>query len=326
MKISFNNGTGLLPTGYGYANFKLMTNLTKLGYSVMTNKIPANVEINFIQPHHYQFFDDKSLKIGYTPWESTMLPTNEGDWIEPMLGCDEIWAPNQFTKNIFEDHGIKDVKVFHHGIDDTFSPRGRSLNYKLRFLHVGHPALRKGLTETVEAFLDLFAGNNDVELVIKGYKNSDKHYPLPEACYTEPNIKVILSNLNYTEMADLYASCHVMLYPSWGEGFGLMPLQAMATGMPAIFTSGWADYQYLADDLAIKSELSMHPWQETHPGMMFKPDMTDFKEKIMMVYNNPQQYLSEFEIKSHEIHRDWSWSTKVDKFFTEFTERNHLSK
>lgn len=324
MKISFNNGTGLLPTGYGYANFKLMTNLTKLDYSVMTNKIPADVEVNFIQPHLYRFFDDRSFKVGYTPWESTMLPTADGDWIKPMLECNEVWAPNQFTKNIFEDHGVPDVKVFHHGVDDTFAPRERNIRYKLRFLHVGHPALRKGLTETVEAFLDLFAGNDDVELVVKGYKNSNKHYELPEAVYKEPNIKVILDNLNYTEMADLYGSCHALLYPSWGEGFGLIPLQAMATGMPAIFTSGWADYQYLADDLAIKSELSMHPWQDVHPGMMFKPDMDDFKKNILKVYNNPEQYLREFEIKSHEIHKDWTWLGIVEKFMNEFKERNNL--
>jgi glycosyltransferase involved in cell wall biosynthesis len=321
MKISFNNGTGLLPTGYGYANFKLMTNLTKLGYSVMTNKIPADVEINFIQPHLYQFFDDKSIRVGYTPWESTLLPSDEGDWIEPMQNCHEVWAPNHFTKNVFEENGVKDVKVFSHGVDDTFSPRERSLKYKLRFLHVGHPALRKGLADTIDSFLDLFAGNNDVELVIKGYKNSDKTFKIPDKAYKEPNIKIILDNLNYTQLADLFGSCHVLLYPSWGEGFGLIPLQSMATGMPSIFTSGWADYEYLASDLSIKSSLHKSPWQILHPGEMFKPDLNDFKEKILMVYKNPEHYLREFEIKSHEIHKDWNWLSTVEKFFNEFKGR-----
>ena len=39
------------------------------------------------------------------------------------------------------------------------------------------------------------------------------------------------------QLAALYASAHCFVFPSYGEGFGLTLAEAMATGLPGIFTS-----------------------------------------------------------------------------------------
>ena len=53
--------------------------------------------------------------------------------------------------------------------------------------------------------------------------------------------------LTTADLADYYRGFDALLYPSRGEGFGLIPLEAMATGMPAIFprATGMRDYGHL---------------------------------------------------------------------------------
>jgi glycosyltransferase involved in cell wall biosynthesis len=107
----------------------------------------------------------------------------------------------------------------------------------------------------------------------------------------------------------------VLLYPSWGEGFGLIPLQALATGMPVILTSGWADYDYYMPDLNIKSKLTYNPWQQTHPGKMFKPDFEDFKNKIKYAEENIEMLFDRHYNSALDIHKNWSWEKVVKDHF-----------
>ncbi|SYZ74694.1 putative Glycosyl transferase group 1 [Candidatus Zixiibacteriota bacterium] len=53
----------------------------------------------------------------------------------------------------------------------------------------------------------------------------------------EKNLKediLILGDVTPSELPDLYRAAHVFVYPSFAEGFGLPPLEAMACGIPVI--------------------------------------------------------------------------------------------
>ena len=49
-----------------------------------------------------------------------------------------------------------------------------------------------------------------------------------------------IDKLRLTEIADLYNSVDVLLFPSFYEGFGRPPMEAMACGLPVISTDGGA--------------------------------------------------------------------------------------
>lgn len=55
---------------------------------------------------------------------------------------------------------------------------------------------------------------------------------------------VVPENATDGEMVDIYTHCDVLLFPSLKEGFGLPPLEAMATGLPVVTTpcSGVNEY------------------------------------------------------------------------------------
>lgn len=304
MKFSINNGSSAIHTGYGHATLKMIWNIGKTKHSVLINRA-APTEITFAHPRDYVFFNPDAYKIGYTAWESTEI--KEG-WQEHLDVVDELWVPNNFCKDVFSKYTDKEIYVFPHGIDSVFSPIKREVQDKVKFLHVGYPAVRKNLEDTVETFLSLYAGRKDVELTIKAYNGNTFEI-------NEPNINFISSNLSYEKFVKLMGEHHALLYPSWGEGFGLIPLQALATGMPAIITDGWCDYKNHCPELVISSELVDSPWQDLHPGKMFRPDLNDFSKLMLHTEKNIDSILNTQYLRAPEVHKEYSWERVVKEHF-----------
>lgn len=305
MKISINNGDSAVHTGFGHATLKLISNLAKTEHSVLLNR-SAPFEMTFGHPEYYYFIGENSYKIGYTAWESTEL---KKDWDKHLKKIDELWVPNKFCKEVFSNHFNGPIYVFPHGVDSTFSIKKREDDGKIKFLHVGFPSLRKNAHDVIESFLDVYRGREDVTLTIKAYENCD----VPGL--DEPNINVIAKTTSYAELVEIMHEHDVLLYPSWGEGFGLIPLQALATGMPVVVTNGWCDYDYFAPDLIVRSELRLNPWQNVHPGKMFKPDMEHFKELMKYCEENIEMLRERHFHTARDVHEEWSWERVVKEHF-----------
>ena len=266
MKLSINNGDSAVHTGHGHVTLKLLSSLAKTNHSVVVDR-PAKIEMTLAHPKYYKCYNEESYKIGYTAWESTEIPA---DWHEGLSKIDELWVPNNFCKNVMSKYFDKDIYVFGHGVDSTFVSKERTYDGVVKFLHVGHPAYRKGMDLALDAFLELYANNPKYHLTIKSYGKA----PVPEV--DANNVTFINETVKYDELVKIFHDHHILLYPSWGEGFGLIPLQALATGMPVIMTKGWSDYDRLCRETLISSKLSYSPWQIVHPGKMFKPNYEEF--------------------------------------------------
>jgi glycosyltransferase involved in cell wall biosynthesis len=305
MKISINNGDNAVHTGHGHVTLKLLSNLAKTKHSVLVDR-PAQVEMTFSHPKYYKFYNEDSYKIGYTAWESTEIPQ---DWHEGLSKIDELWVPNNFTKNVMSKYFKKDIFVFGHGVDNTFSPAKREVGDVIKFLHMGHPAYRKGMDLALEAFLELYKDNPKYQLTIKTYGKC----PIPEV--DAKNVKFINDTVPYSEVVDILHNHHILLYPSWGEGFGLIPLQALATGMPVIMTMGWADYEHYVYETLIPSKLTYSPWQIVHPGKMYKPNYEQLKNLMIYSARNIEGLLEEHYEKAFEIHEKYSWEKVVSEHF-----------
>lgn len=287
--------------------------MKRLGYDVATNDT-GDVEITFSLPNGYQHTKEKNFKVGYTAWESGDFYVS---WLDPLKNVDELWVPNQYTKSVFQPWVEKEIQVFPHGVDPVWSPKQRERGKKVRYLHIGYPAVRKNLQLAVEGFLEVFGPDSkDAELIIKCY---GEHTPpnIPK----DDSIKIISETMTTDNLVKLFHSCDVLLYPSMGEGFGMLPLQALATGMPAIVTEGWADYLWLAPKLGVKSLYGEHGEGRRHPGDMFVPDREDFVNKIKQSYEEIDNLQSEYLEISKDIHKHYSWDFVVSEFFKSFENR-----
>jgi glycosyltransferase involved in cell wall biosynthesis len=97
---------------------------------------------------------------------------------------------------------------------------------------------RKNLTNLIEAYNRLECKN--IKLVIVGSKKNifAKNTKNPIKRNMLPNQNVIFKEaLSNKELAHLYANATLFIFPSFYEGFGLPPLEAMSCGCPTIVSN-----------------------------------------------------------------------------------------
>jgi glycosyltransferase involved in cell wall biosynthesis len=310
MKISF--GTRIASddihgkNGYGYATQCMLASLNRLGYTVNDNDASADVEIWFDQPQHWKFRDNQ-YKIGYLPWESTKLMPG---WRAIMNKCDEIWTPSPLIAQWFKEDGITvPIYVYEHGVDHIWQPVKREPEHTIKFLHVGGEASRKGGWDTRREFNRAFAGDKGVRLTMK-LVNS------PWVNVNTPKVRIINANYNIKQMRMLFYTHDVYVYPSWGEGFGLTPLQAIATGMPTITVPAWAPYkEYLDPSLSISSTLKTHAWPKIHPGRMLRPNWDELVDKMKYARDNYDEVRDYAASNALDVHRAYDWDRLTAKTF-----------
>lgn len=313
-------GNLTLTNGFGIAGFNLVTSLQRLGHTVRFADDTAPVEIAFCQPDYSEWSNPDAYHIQYTPWESDELP--EG-WIDAFNeNCDEVWTPSPLVAKWYEEAGvIKPIFVYEHGIESIWTPKRRRRGNKLKFLHVGEPAPRKGGQMAVDVFREVFGDREDVHLTIKAWFRSDIRIKknghiigLPHTRYK--NVTTIYDEVSPDEMVSIFHAHDAMVYPGWGEGFGLIPLQALATGMPTICTEAWAPYsQFLEPDLSLSSELVSSPWPHIHKGRMFKPDREDLKQAFTLVDRDFDRYSGRAYRNSFKVSEHYDWDSLTEKAF-----------
>ena len=314
-------------TGYGYAGRSIVNSLISLGHFVPFQDPKSPVQLNFSQPDLFKLHRGQ-YQIGYTPWESTVVPKR---WHEMMNHCDELWTTSDWCANIFEDNGFKNVKVFPHGIDPMWTSKKRERKETLKFLHIGEPAPRKGGQVVVDAFSYLFGNKPGYSLTIKCFnQNTTRIYNnymdkniigVPNELYS--NIHINNKVLKDEELVRLYHDHDVLVYPTYGEGFGFIPLQALATGMPTISTYDWAHYKDYIGPLKLKSEIVDSPWDYMHEGKVFEPEYQHLLELMRDVDLNFKAYSAYYYTQSTKIHEEYNWlqltNNAFDHIFKKFS-------
>ena len=313
IKLSQGTRVGKIkPTnGYGYATVNMYASLSRLGYQHSPNDPTADAEVWFDQPHHWDF--SANYKIGYHPWESSEI---DPDWLEAMKKCDEVWTPSYLIAGWYRDWGLSNVHVYEHGVDKIWTIADRPVEDKIKFLHMGGEAVRKGADITLDAFRAAFQGyRDDVELTLKMHNEGWNIQRIGR-------VTILNSVLSESDLIKMFHDHHVFVYPSWGEGFGLNPLQAMATGMPTICTGAWAPYERLLDPaLTIDSTLTDSPWPKIHPGKMFKPDFDDLVDKLRYAADNYEDCLNDAKPRAAAVKAEYDWDTLTHEAFSALENR-----
>ena len=103
-------------------------------------------------------------------------------------------------------------------------------------LFVGRLNVRKNIENLLRA-LPLLK-NNTIPLVIVG--KEDSKTPDLKTILSDPEISkriLLTGSMNKQELAAAYAMAIIFCFPSFAEGFGLPPLEAMASGIPVIVSN-----------------------------------------------------------------------------------------
>jgi len=176
-------------------------------------------------------------------------------------------------KAIVRLYGVPDenVVVIPNGVADEFRPvtdTDRIVRVKQRYgipvalkyiLYVGRLEPRKNITGLLNAYHGL-KKEHRVEhvLVIAGMKDFlyDNIFKTVQ-CLGLTEEVIFTGRVEQRDLATLYSGAELFVYPSFGEGFGIPPLEAMACGVPVI-TSNTTSLPEVIDDAGIMID----PWND----------------------------------------------------------------
>jgi glycosyltransferase involved in cell wall biosynthesis len=330
------NANGIFGYSYGYNNIvKHFNQFTYRGkqLEVVDNDPASQIQMFYHQPEWYhptsghdfrqpgfKKHHDHQYKISGTYLEATKV---WDWWIPTMKTFDEIWVGNQFSVDAIRNSGIDTpTYIFELGVDDMWTPFKRGNRGKIRFLHVdsGSPRKRADLVE--EAFLKLFKNNKGVELTLKYHSNDG--YSVMDLFNTkesEPNIRKIFKTLTQEEMVDLYHQHDILVYPTEGEGFGLIPLQALATGMPTISTSKWCSYEKYLGKNIIESTLGKTQHSGYHTGDVILPDFDSTVELMKNAVDNFDAQCDYYYKQAPKVIKEYNWQSQCDKILRSLIKR-----
>jgi glycosyltransferase-like protein len=169
------------------------------------------------------------------------------DWLERGLG----------RKSVVVGNGV-DTRRFSAAVDEFDNELrahlGLSPNNPV-FLAVGGVEERKNTLRILQAFRTVRARDPSCQLIIAGGASILDHRTY-QACFAEaldqsglPNGTVIQTGpLPQRLMPALYRTATTLVFPSTREGFGLVVLEAMASGVPVIASRIAPLTEYLTDD------------------------------------------------------------------------------
>ena len=311
------NSGSLFGYAYTYNEISKYLRMCRVGnetLSVDLNSPKCKIQLHYGTPPGS--FYAHQYKIQMTQWESTLVPPS---WVDLAAGYQEYWTANQFGKDAFINSGVPEEKVhiFEHGVDcGTWIPKRRAPRGVLRFLHIDSGSPRKRADIAKNAFIAAFGNSMDYEMTFKY-----SHHPASGADWTNPdilenrgdwetpNIRHIYENMSLHELVCLFHFHDVLIYPSEGEGFGLIPLQALATGMPVISTSRWCSYEKFLNGNIISSKLGVSPIVETYTrfGDVVLPDFESTVSLMRTVADNFEQQSNIFFNQIPLIASEYNW-------------------
>jgi alpha-maltose-1-phosphate synthase len=185
----------------------------------------------------------------YPPWEKVQVELSRkySDWMpsnclpaahdatleqkrkEIELADLTLVASRYSEATVREFYPHKEIARTPYGVDVEFwTPAATPKQSEpLRFIYAGNVSVRKGIPLLIEAWSK--AGLRDAELTLVGFWGlaESKLRSLPAGITWIPPCSPQV-------LRDEYRESHVFVFPSHSDGFGLVLLEAMACGLPAI--------------------------------------------------------------------------------------------
>ncbi|WP_373471353.1 glycosyltransferase family 4 protein [Carnobacterium alterfunditum] len=206
--------------------------------------------------------------------------------------CDGIITVSEYSKediiNVFNFPREK-IYVTHLASEDIYKPYDKALsksiiekNYSIAgdyILYIGGFSPRKNIVGLLNSFSMLLPKlKKDMKLVIAGSKGKSYDIYKKRAHDLHIDDKVIFPGfISMDHIPFMYNACELFVYPSFYEGFGLPPIEAMACGVPVIASNATSIPEIVGD-----STLLVDPF-----------DVDDLSEKMFNVLhdNNLRQSL-----------------------------------
>lgn len=197
----------------------------------------------------------------------------------------------------------KKVSVTYNGIDDKFKPiydkealKSVSEKYQLPekfILYIGNTKPHKNVETLLKAMKYI---NDETTLVLNGKANESLSKIIQEN-HLEEKVKFI-GFAEDSDLPKLYSLAKIFVFPSLYEGFGLPPLEAMASGCPTIVSNSSSLPEVVGD-----------------AAIMFEP--LNYKELAQKLKNllQDEELRNYYKEKGMEQAKKYQWEATADQTY-----------
>ena len=298
-------------TGYGRMGRYILESLKNVGVEVLrctspgdeADPVPATSLWMGAPSHVAGWWMGQHTNV-LTMWEATGVPPG---FRENVHEIDTIIVPSEQNRELFS-HWHKNVKKVPLGVDPArwhYEPRPE-VGAEFVFMTAGQ-GLRKGIDVAVKAFTTVFGD----------FKPSPSH-PRPTLMVKDryrmkevrgENVREISGTVSPDVECALYATAHCFLGLARGEGFGLMPFQAMAQGTPTILADahGYHEFAHMASETVSCGMSKAEAFIFGDADQWWEPSLEETCEAMWEMYLNYEAYIPKATYTAHEIANAWTW-------------------
>jgi glycosyltransferase involved in cell wall biosynthesis len=240
-----------------------------------------------------------------TMWETSKLPAS---WLPILNRLDAIVTPCNFCRDMFIENGVTvPIHVIPLGIDPVFQYAERSADRPFTFYTCADRGKRKGGALAVKAFFAAFGGNPDYRLIVK------QRADWALTTFTSPTIHNVIADLSPSELYQLYLQADVCISAHRGEGFGLIPREASASGCISLATA-WSG---TADDIGLwgvplpytlekaDARPTLYPTEDL--GFWAEPDFDMLVETMRRIADHRDLYRRMTRDSARWVHELYNW-------------------
>jgi len=254
--------------------------------------------------------------IYYGVWESSKY---QPEWAEAVKKANPnlVLVSAQYLVKVFAKSGIE-AKVWHHGIDERWQFKERLDDGVYTFVHYNAFEWRKGWDLVLKAFLDEFAEDEKVNLILKGREYHDATFAVDPLTKTieAPNVEVLLGHISDEAMVNMLDRADCGVFPVKGEGWFLPATECASCGIPVIMSNKMGMAEQFVEGYI---DLEIDGWFNSghrYPGAMIMPSYADLRKKMRWCKENEDKTRELGRKASENVKKEFNW----DKVIREFEE------
>jgi glycosyltransferase involved in cell wall biosynthesis len=270
------------------------------------------------QPRENWLYSPFQKNIAIIPWETTVVPKS---WIGKINGFDGLLVPCKQNIEAFKSSGVKiPIGLIKWGVDtEKFHYLERQNSPAFTFGTMGALSLRKGTDVLIQAFREEFPTEKDVKLICK---TSYNNYPF---LVKDPRIEVQVTAVGVEElMENFYKRIDVGVFPYRGEGFGMCPLECLATGAPVIITGWSGGMEYYDPNCCLKLDYTMTDAKSFSDvvykepcGQWAEPSVEHLRKLMRWCYENREKVKEMGKYAGKHVQEKWLWKDTIKDFHKE---------
>jgi glycosyltransferase involved in cell wall biosynthesis len=301
--------------------------------SLINKKVPYNILIMHCTPEFWaKQHENNVTNIGYTIWETSKLHPDWPKYIN--ASADKVLVGCTWNKETFKFSGVtKPIGVVPHGINieeyekpiERYQIAGVDPNAYV-FYSVFQWTERKNPNAMIKAYWHAFQKGENVALVLKTYRNSyddsekqvvrelikglKKNTPMD----SYPPLFYIPDMLSEYEIKGLHARGNCYVSFDRGEGFGLGPFEAGASGNPIIITGYGGAREYAKEHNSYLINYTLTPvsgmwWSPWYRGdqLWAEPDVKNGADLMYQVFNHQDDARAKGQTMKADIKENFSW-------------------